>query len=37
MSQFPVGVFTYDIQQQVGDVVTTILRGSFRVKEDISN
>lgn len=37
MSNLPVGVFTYDIQQKVGDVVTTILRGSFKVNEDISN
>ena len=36
MKQFPVGVFTYDIQQKVGDTITTILRGSFTVKEDIS-
>ncbi len=36
MSNLPVGVFTYDIQQKVGDVVTTILRGSFKVNEDIS-
>ena len=37
MSNFPVGSFEYDIQQKVGDVVTTILRGSFTVNEDISN
>lgn len=37
MSEFPVGVYVYDIQQKVGDEVTTILRGSFRVNEDISN
>jgi hypothetical protein len=37
MSSFPVGAFVYDIQQKVGDEVTTILTGSFRVKEDISN
>lgn len=36
MEVFPVGVFAYDIQQKVGDVVTTILRGSFVVREDIS-
>jgi hypothetical protein len=36
MKQFPVGVFTYDIQQEVGGVISTILRGSFTVKEDIS-
>jgi hypothetical protein len=37
MSEFPVGVYVYDIQQKVGDEVTTILRGSFKVNEDISN
>tara|TARA_R100001509_G_scaffold124393_1_gene78028 strand:- start:871 stop:1323 length:453 start_codon:yes stop_codon:yes gene_type:complete len=37
MSNLPVGSFEYDIQQKVGDVVTTILRGSFTVNEDISN
>lgn len=37
MSEFPLGVYVYDIQQKVGDEVTTILRGSFRVNEDISN
>ncbi len=36
MSNLPVGIFSYDIQQQVGGVVTTILRGSFTVNEDIS-
>ena len=36
MSLFPVGVFTYDIQQNVDGAVTTILRGSFKVNEDIS-
>lgn len=36
MSNLPVGSFEYDIQQKVGDVVTTILRGSFTVNEDIS-
>jgi len=36
MSNLPVGSFKYDIQQKVGDVVTTILRGSFKVNEDIS-
>ena len=35
-SNLPVGSFEYDIQQKVGDVVTTILRGSFTVNEDIS-
>jgi hypothetical protein len=37
MADFPVGVYVYDIQQKVGDEVTTILKGSFRVNEDISN
>lgn len=37
MSSFPVGVYVYDIQQKVGDEVTTILRGSFKVNEDISS
>lgn len=37
MSTFPVGIYIYDIQQKVGDDVTTILRGSFRVNEDISS
>lgn len=37
MSGFPVGVYSYDIQQKVGDTVTTILRGSFKVNEDISS
>ena len=37
MSTFPVGIYIYDIQQKVGDEVTTILRGSFKVNEDISN
>lgn len=37
MSDFPLGVYVYDIQQKVGGVVTTILRGSFKVNEDISN
>lgn len=37
MSGFPVGVYSYDIQQKVGDAVTTILRGSFKVNEDISS
>lgn len=37
MSEFPVGVYVYDIQQKVGDEVTTILRGSFKVNEDISS
>ena len=36
MSNLPVGSFKYDIQQKVGDVVTTILRGSFTINEDIS-
>lgn len=36
MSNLPVGSFEYDIQQKVGDVVTTILRGTFTVNEDIS-
>ena len=36
MSNLPVGSFEYDIQQKVGDVVTTILRGTFIVNEDIS-
>ena len=36
MANLPVGIFSYDIQQKVGDVVTTILRGSFTVNEDIS-
>ena len=36
MSNLPVGSFEYDIQQKVGDVVTTILRGLFTVNEDIS-
>ena len=29
MANLPVGIFSYDIQQKVGDVVTTILRGTF--------
>ena len=36
MSNLPVGTFDYDIQQKVGDVVTTILKGSFTINEDIS-
>jgi len=36
MKEIPVGSFAYDIQQKVSDVVTTILRGSFSVNEDIS-
>ena len=36
MSNLPVGSFEYDIQQKVGDVVTTILRGTFTVNEDIT-
>tara|TARA_R100001463_G_scaffold48726_2_gene98079 strand:- start:4683 stop:5135 length:453 start_codon:yes stop_codon:yes gene_type:complete len=36
MSSLPVGIFTYDIQQDLDGVVTTILRGSFTVNEDIS-
>ena len=36
MSVMPLGVFTYDIQQQVGESITTILRGAFKVNEDIS-
>jgi len=36
MKELPVGSFTYDIQQKVNEVVTTILRGSFSVNEDIS-
>jgi len=36
MKELPVGSFTYDIQQKVSEVVTTILRGSFTVNEDIS-
>lgn len=37
MSEFPVGIFRYDIQQKVNGEVTTILRGSFKVNEDISS
>ena len=37
MSLLPVGSYVYDIQQKVDDAVTTILRGSFKVNEDISN
>jgi len=37
MKEFPVGVYVYDIQQKVGDTITTILRGSFKVNEDISS
>jgi hypothetical protein len=37
MSLFPVGTYVYDIQQRVGDSVTTILRGSLKVNEDISS
>tara|TARA_R100001510_G_scaffold57380_1_gene65261 strand:+ start:3809 stop:4261 length:453 start_codon:yes stop_codon:yes gene_type:complete len=36
MANLPVGIFSYDIQQEVDGVVTTILRGSFTVNEDIS-
>ena len=36
MSNFPVGRFSYDIQQLVGGVRTTLLRGSFKVNEDIT-
>ena len=36
MASFPVGRFSYDIQQLVGGVRTTILRGSFNVNEDIT-
>ena len=36
MASFPVGRFSYDIQQEVGGVRTTILRGSFKVNEDIT-
>jgi hypothetical protein len=37
MKEFPVGVYVYDIQQKVGDTITTILQGSFKVNEDISS
>lgn len=37
MSLFPVGTYVYDIQQKVADSVTTILRGSLKVNEDISS
>ena len=37
MKELPVGRYIYDIQQKVGDVVTTILKGSFKVNEDISD
>ena len=36
MASFPVGRVSYDIQQLVGGVRTTILRGSFKVNEDIT-
>ena len=36
MKEIPVGSFAYDIQQKTAEVVTTILRGSFSVNEDIS-
>lgn len=36
MKSFPVGRFSYDIQQEVGGVRTTILRGAFKVNEDIT-
>ena len=35
-SNLPVGRFFYDLQYKVGDKTTTILRGGFSVKEDIS-
>ena len=37
MKEMPVGRYTYDIQQKVGETVTTILKGSFKVNEDISD
>ena len=37
MKELPVGRYIYDIQQKVGDAVTTILKGSFKVNEDISD
>ena len=37
MKLFPTGRYVYDIQQKVGETVTTILRGSFKVNEDISD
>jgi hypothetical protein len=37
MKEMPVGKYTYDIQQKVGETVTTILKGSFKVNEDISD
>ena len=37
MKEMPVGRYSYDIQQKVGEAVTTILKGSFKVNEDISD
>jgi hypothetical protein len=37
MREVPVGRYSYDIQQKVGEAVTTILKGSFKVNEDISD
>lgn len=37
MKELPVGRYSYDIQQKVGETVTTILKGSFKVNEDISD
>jgi hypothetical protein len=37
MKQLPPGRYVYDIQQKVSETVTTILRGSFKVNEDISD
>ena len=36
MRTVPAGAYRYDLQQMVGDVHTTILKGAFIVNEDIS-
>ena len=37
MGLFLTGVYVYDIQQDDGTSITTILKGNFRVNEDISD
>jgi len=37
MEFLPTGVYVYDVQQNDGTSTTTILKGNFRVNEDISD
>lgn len=37
MELLPTGIYVYDIQQDDGTSITTILKGNFRVNEDISD